>query len=68
MPGHVLGTSNEREKAGLQEKREGMFFPKKRREGGIEPLGRQPPQDLKSCPSASQDHHGTIRTYGCRIR
>jgi hypothetical protein len=29
-----------------------------RREGGIEPLGRQPATDLKSVPSASQDHHG----------
>jgi hypothetical protein len=29
-----------------------------RREGGIEPLARQRSLDLKSSPSASQDHHG----------
>ena len=35
-----------------------------RHEGGIEPLGRQAPTDLKSVPRATQDHHGMcgIRT------
>ncbi len=40
---------------------------KKRRRGGIEPLGRQPSPDLKSGPSASQAHRGIENDWKARV-